>query len=345
MVERVPGIFEVTLYDYEKGVSEMRIFIIKGNRGERSLMIDAGFGNTESLATMEVALVELGIRYEDLDVFLTHKHHDHCGLATTYARKGARLFMNPEENRHSYDCLYYREGDESRKEQRQVLRSVGISEENTPDVWKKYMEMNEWVGKKREPWVYAIRDYPYNHIKEGQVFEYGPYRFEAVRLRGHTLGQMGLYEREKRILFCADQVINRINPIVGTTYADEHLLEYYFQSLREFKEKYQDCRIFPAHNGAIENVATVVDRIMFAYLKKMDQVKRKVEELGVPKTVWIVAQSVYGIQEVPEDAEDFMQVKSMITKTFSCLEYLYGEGMIGRELVDGEWMYSMIRQG
>lgn len=343
MIERVPGIFEITLYDYEKGVSEMRIFIVKGNRGERSLMIDAGFGSTESLATMEVAMEELGIRYEDLDVFLTHKHHDHCGLANTYARKGARLFMNPEENRHSYDCLYYREGDDARKEQKQVLKSVGISEEKTPEVWEKYMAMNQWVGKKREPWVYAIRDYPYNHIKEGQVFEYGPYRFEAVRLRGHTLGQMGLYEKEKRILFCADQVINRINPIVGTTHADERLLWLYFQSLVQFREEYHDCKIFPAHNGPVENVVTVVDRIAFAYLKKMDQVKRKVEEQGIPKTVWTVAKSVYGIREVPDNEEDFMQVKSMISKTFSCLEYLYGEELIGRKLEDGEWLYYSIR--
>lgn len=339
MVERIPGIYEITLYDVEKGVTEMRIFIVKGNRGERSLMIDAGFGNTESLATMEVALDELGIPYDELDVFLTHKHHDHCGLATTYARKGTRLFMNPEEERHSYDCLYFRMGEEAAKEQQKVLRSVGISEDKTPEVWKKYMEMNEWVGKKREEWVYMIRDYPYNPVKEGQVFEYGPYRFQAVRLRGHTLGQMGLYDPDKKILFCADQVINRINPIVGTTHADEHLLELYFESLMDFKEKYQDCQIFPAHNGPIRNVSSVVDRIAFAYLKKMDQVKRKVEERGTKKTVWEVARAVYGIGKIPDNEEDFMQVKAMISKTFSCLEYLYGIEMVQRVYEDGQWMY------
>ena len=321
----------------------MRIFVVKGNRGERSLMIDAGFGSTESLSTMEVAMVELGIQYEDLDVFLTHKHHDHCGLATTYAKKGARLFMNQEEERHSYDCLYFRMGEEAAREQQKVLRSVGISREKTPEVWKKYMEMNEFVGKKREEWVYTIRDYPFIPVKEGQVFEYGQYRFQAVHLRGHTMGQMGLYEPEKRILFCADQVINRINPIVGTTHADEHLLELYFESLMKFKEEYSDCQIFPAHNGPVLNVASVVDRIAFAYLKKMDQVKRKVEERGTPKTIWTVAQAVYGIGEIPANEEDFMQVKSMISKTFSCLEYLYDQELIQREFVDGEWLFLGVR--
>ena len=33
----------------------------------------------------ESVLEELGIAYEDLDVFMTHKHHDHSGLASIYA--------------------------------------------------------------------------------------------------------------------------------------------------------------------------------------------------------------------------------------------------------------------
>ena len=44
-----------------------------------------------------------------------------------------------------------------------------------------------------------------------------------------------------------------------------------------------------------------------------------------------------------KEMEDFMQVKSMISKTFSCLEYLYGEELIGRKLEDGEWLYYSIR--
>lgn len=335
MIERVPGIYEVVLKDKEKEVSEIRIFLIPGGRGERSLMVDAGFGSWESLAVMEVAMAELGIRYENLDVFLTHKHHDHCGLASTYAKKGARLFMNPEEERHSYDCLYFRMGDEAAAEQRQVLRSVGIAEDRTPRLWNQFMELNERIGKKREPWVYTIHDYPYVPVKEGHLFVYGDYRFQAVLLRGHTFGQMGLYDKEKKVLFSADQVIDGIVPIVGTTHKDEHLLELYFQSLARFKKDYKDCVILPAHNGPLKDAPGVVDRIAFSYLNKMDQMKRHVEDGGEEKTVWQVAKQAYRIREIPMDDEEFVLMKSMISKTFSCLEYLHDRELVRREERDG----------
>ena len=62
------------------GLSLIHI-LIPGNKGGRSLMIDTGFRDERCLKTMESVLEELGIAYEDLDVFMTHKHHDHSGLA------------------------------------------------------------------------------------------------------------------------------------------------------------------------------------------------------------------------------------------------------------------------
>ena len=80
-------------------------------------MVDAGFRKRQCLETMEEAMGSLGITYDELDIFLTHKHHDHCGLASVYAERGARLFMNPQEDRHCYDCLYYNHSHGSKEDQ------------------------------------------------------------------------------------------------------------------------------------------------------------------------------------------------------------------------------------
>ena len=93
MLERAPGIFEVELHSNQKSIDEIKIFLIPGKDGERSLMVDAGFRSRTCLHVMEEALGKLGITYDRLDIFLTHKHHDHCGLASEYAARGARLFM------------------------------------------------------------------------------------------------------------------------------------------------------------------------------------------------------------------------------------------------------------
>ena len=42
MLERAPGIFEVELHSNQKSIDEIKIFLIPGNDGERSLMVDAG---------------------------------------------------------------------------------------------------------------------------------------------------------------------------------------------------------------------------------------------------------------------------------------------------------------
>lgn len=74
MTEFLPGIYKVLQKTDRGNTTEINIFIIPGKKGERSLMIDAGFQDENCLAQMEGVLKELDISYEDLDVFLTHKH-------------------------------------------------------------------------------------------------------------------------------------------------------------------------------------------------------------------------------------------------------------------------------
>ena len=71
MTEFLPGIYKVLQKTDRGNTTEINIFIIPGKKGERSLMIDAGFQDENCLAQMEGVLKELDISYEDLDVFLT----------------------------------------------------------------------------------------------------------------------------------------------------------------------------------------------------------------------------------------------------------------------------------
>ena len=101
MREIAEEIYEVILHDKEKEVGEMRVHIVKGKPGKRSLMVDTGFGSQESLEDMEEALAALDISYKDLDIFLTHKHHDHCGLAIRDLLAEKVSFKQFEETRQS----------------------------------------------------------------------------------------------------------------------------------------------------------------------------------------------------------------------------------------------------
>ncbi|MBR5126980.1 MAG: MBL fold metallo-hydrolase, partial [Roseburia sp.] len=56
-------------------------------------------------------------------------------------------------------------------------------------------------------------------------------------------------------------------------------------------------------------------------------------------TVQEIAFRVYGVYTLPTDVEKFFTVKSIITKTFSCLEYLYDQGYCERMEQDGMLFY------
>ncbi len=336
MLERVPGIFEVSLTsEAGSGANPIHIYLIPGREGKRSLMVDAGFGEQQCLDRMEPVLEKLGISYDMLDVFLTHKHHDHCGLASTYARKGARLFMNPAEERHHYDCLYYRKSKDALEEQVKVLHTAGVTPEKTPGIWDKFMEVNDRVEMREESWTWVIKDYPYMPVFEGKTFCYGEYVFRAFALKGHTCGQMGLYDEEHRIAFTADQILNGIVPIVGTTHVDEHILEGYFESLEQLKNRFSGYLILPSHLGPIRDLTGVVERIATAYLDKLDLMVHILQNKKREMTVQEIAFEAYGIRRDPANDREFIKVKMTMSKTFSCLEYLFARELVTRVERDG----------
>lgn len=373
--EILPGIFCVSLTDttIEQGVSCIKIYIIKGKPSVhegRSLMIDTGFRQEDCLRKLQAALAALDIPADQLDIFLTHRHHDHSGLAGTFAREGAHIFMNPAEERHPYDCLAYRVSEESLAAQKKVLRSAGITPERTPYAWEAFMKVSERVQHHGE-WVLAILGFPYTTISTGDEFAYGDYHFTTYPLKGHTYGQMGLMDHEKKILFVADQLIHGVSPIVATTYADEHLLEGMFASLRDIKEHYADWTIIPAHGEPIRDVAQDVDSIVYSYLSKstsaLDIMKGNAPEAdassdhSLPDTVkaaaeaqrsirsgeWTVhdiAKQLYHMDDDPADEAAFFTYKMLITKTFSILEYLHDIGFVERTMQDGIYYWRAIIQ-
>ena len=374
--EILPGIFCVSLTDttIEQGVSCIKIYIIKGKPSAhegRSLMIDTGFRQEDCHRKLQAALAALEIPVDQLDIFLTHRHHDHSGLAGSFAREGAHIFMNPAEERHPYDCLAYRVSEESLQAQKTVLRSTGITPERTPYAWEAFMKVSERVQHHGE-WVLAILGFPYTALHSGDVFDYGDYHFTAYPLKGHTYGQMGLMDHEKKILFVADQLIHGVSPIVATTYADEHLLEGMFASLKDIKEHYADWTIIPAHGELIRDVAQDVDSIVYSYLSKstsaLDIMKGKTaadaaagdhRRTGAAQapaaggqdireasawTVHDIAKQLYHMDDDPTDEAAFFTYKMLITKTFSILEYLHDIGFVERTMRDGIYYWRAIIQ-
>lgn len=334
MRERLPGIYEITLEERKNSPIKIQLYLIMGDPGQRNLLIDAAYTGDWSLTHLLEALDSLDIPVDSLDVFLTHKHADHCGQARALQDRGAVLYMNREENRHQYDCLYYRMDHSNEKAQLRVLTRSGITPELAPLIWAKYMEVNQHLENQEAIWKMTMEDFPYEDIPAGKLFSYGDYHLEAIPLRGHTFGQMGLVDREKKLFFSGDQVLNRTTPIVGTSHADEHLLKCYLDNVASMPELYGDYTILPAHEGPILNLAETAEKIRRNYQRKLDQTLACVST-DQEQTIWQIAKQAYGLTPAKRSDQAFYNAKMITTKTFSMLEYLYDLGQIQRREENG----------
>lgn len=54
-------------------------------QGPRNLLVDTGFRQEECRTALTAGLAELGVDMASTDIFLTHLHSDHAGLASRIA--------------------------------------------------------------------------------------------------------------------------------------------------------------------------------------------------------------------------------------------------------------------
>ncbi|MDD3165328.1 MAG: MBL fold metallo-hydrolase, partial [Oscillospiraceae bacterium] len=89
--ELAPNLFRIDVPLPGNPLKNLNAYLI---RGSRSLLIDTGFRRAECRDALIGALDSLGVALADTDIFLTHMHSDHSGLAAEIAVPGTRIFIS-----------------------------------------------------------------------------------------------------------------------------------------------------------------------------------------------------------------------------------------------------------
>ncbi|MDO4531366.1 MAG: MBL fold metallo-hydrolase [Bacillota bacterium] len=250
-----PNIFQIDVPLPDNPLKNLNCYIIQ-DKGE-TLIVDTGFNRPECEEALLAGLKELDANWNRTDLFLTHLHSDHTGLAPVVMEgKPGKIYISAidhdilaqHKDGHRWaaaDELYYKEGFT-----REQLAELRISNPARGLAPAKYFD--------------AV------HVADGDEIRVGRWVFTCVFVPGHTPGQMCLYCKEKKLMFTADHILFDITPNITHWAEAEDSLGDYLDSLVKIRS-YEMETAFPAHRKNEMDVYVRIAQIIEHHLVRMQE--------------------------------------------------------------------------
>lgn len=221
--------------DHE-GKTATRVFFVRG--AERIALIDSGLH--AGLPSLKQAFDELEIARQDLDLLLlTHEHMDHVGNnGWLKAECGCRILGHPARADRVADNML---------NAKSIVHA--FPEGSHFDLREEYLD---WMG----PVAAAIDEY----VRDGDVIDLGGgVELEVVEVLGHSMAEIGFFERSSATLVIADPLLPPFNPVLYL-YEDPGQMRATFDKIERFLGERDVRTVLLAHDepkSAEETVALI----------------------------------------------------------------------------------------
>lgn len=302
---------------------QLNSYVIKGEG--RSLVIDTGFKLEECRKALCDGLEELGVDMNCTDIFLTHLHSDHSGLAAELATQSSKIYISRADGELLTLSLTQGLG---RVEE---YRSYGFSEKELENFWE-------------NPSMKYRQESPFNftYVADGDVLTYGGRRLEVIFTPGHTPGHVCLYDRANKVMFLGDHVLFNITPNITTWPFFEDPLGHYVHSLMDIS--IYDVRLpLPAHRGVngtmAERIGTIIEH-HGARIREMLDILTERPGLTPYDLSGMMTWRVHGKTNSWADFP-LNQKWFAVGETAAHLDYLLKRGRVRREFDGRCWHYSI----
>lgn len=264
------GIYSILITLPNNPLKSLNVYVLTG---ERNLLVDTGFHLESCRQELLAGLAEIGVSMDDTDIFLTHLHSDHTGLAPELRGTDTKIFIGELDLPRmpgSHSTFSWAASDKR------------FAKEGFP--WPLLETLTE-----RNP-AQGLSPVPYDDyipVKDGDEFCYGSHRFRAMLTPGHTPGHMCLYEEETQICILGDHVLFDITPNISRWHDVEDSLGDYLVSLRKIRNLPVKLPL-PAHRQVHISLAERCDQLIAHHQKRCDEVK-KILSCGKAMTAWDIA--------------------------------------------------------
>ncbi|MFZ5966066.1 MAG: MBL fold metallo-hydrolase [Bacillota bacterium] len=307
-------------------LKDINCYVIKGR--ERNLLIDTGFNMPVCYEALKAGLEELNIDMENTDIFLTHLHSDHTGLAPSIASDQSKVYM----------------GETDSKIQKRFFKSEYWDLINDKFLMLGFpqWELDENRSKNPATAFLPARPIEFTTVREGTVIELGNYRLKCLDTPGHTPGHVCLYEEEHKILFSGDHIIFDITPNITSWLDVENPLALYFESLKKIK-KLDIEFTFSAHRKAMGSCHERIDELIQHHQARINEVYQIVKNHGGLTAYHIASKMTWSIRAKNWVEFPISQKWFAVGEASSHLDYLLCEGVVERKLVNGEYLHYCLK--
>jgi glyoxylase-like metal-dependent hydrolase (beta-lactamase superfamily II) len=323
------GIYRLSLpIPFIEAGGPVNVYAVEEERG--LLLFDTGLGTEESRSALAEGLAQIGRRFEDVNrIILSHGHIDHFGAAAwilEQAGKSIPVLINSTDADKVLDS-----GMDWPKlliRSKKYFSKLGVPSQELEDVIIA-LSRNTGLGQR----LTSVTP-----LLPGDIFRCKHVTLEVLSMPGHTPGLCCLYEREHRILFSADHLLERVspNPLMQLSPEGEPTsfkpLISYFASLGRVREMAIDL-VLPGHASPFANPCEIIDSLSSFYQR------RHTKLLGIlkqgPLTVYEVMRKLFS-------SNSGFALILMISETLGNLELLEEKGTIVRET--GEFIRFRINQ-
>lgn len=195
----VPGVWRLRLPLPWPGVPHCNAWAIAA--GDGIVLVDTGLHEPGSLAQLERALEQVGLRLEDVRLLVcTHAHVDHCGQAAAVVeRAGCELWMHPD---HAHLTAAAQEPEQALARRVEIARQSGVPE----------APLAAWAEARREHGlglagpIEVARD-----LVDGVAVGSDLGTWTTVETPGHAPSHVCLYQPERRLLISGDHLLGRVS--------------------------------------------------------------------------------------------------------------------------------------
>lgn len=327
MVEKImEGIYRILVPLSGNPLGSLNSYLILAAPG-RNLLIDTGFNHPSCRNAILEAFRQLGARFSDTDIFLTHLHADHSGLAAELAEEETKIYCSEQDGRiiNLFASQAYWED-----------MSAVFSKHGMPDIEqdkKKEAHPGKLFGGRKE--------INFTFVKDNDMICVGKHRLRCVWTPGHSPGHMCLYDEKEKLLFSGDHILGDITPVITVEKGMERPLSLYLKSLERVR-KLEISNVLTGHRGRLENAYRRIEELQSHHESRLREIidiltseKRPMNAYEVAaKMAWRVADDKW--EDLPRQQRWFATGEAM-----AHLIYLQENGIASRFFREDRYHYFL----